>query len=887
MKNVIPKKLKDAKYRFWRNITITDVLIIAVWVGLTIMFIFGFQWKLWIKLLSSSIMILISLPLIITNKKTNLKGWQCLYYKINYLFSCKKYSKNKTSLLVPYNKVITNNFITTHGILKGTLKKTLIGGIQIKGFDITLLSGEEQIIRLRDLQDIFKFANFPITLLKLELPLNFDDNIKYLQKQINKTQIRYKDKEISFNQFVKITKQIKNNINFLKKELIKINDEIKTEKCFFLFVYGNSEQDLNEKILFLEDKLYKGKINCNILSNYEITKILKLMWNPHEKPLNKTDFNKNKDNLAKLLQFNYLNIKKNYFIANDLYYSINTIQDYPLFINDLWGACLFSNEQTIIWNINPLNYDETKKAINSAIQTTQTRQVMTKSYVNTNENNYELETYYHLIDEVNGGGELLKNVNILFLNYGTNKKTLSQAQVRLTKALKEMDIKVNPLWYQQFNGLKGFIPYNNKIIIKKYGREMPTSTLAASFPFIDSGLYDKKGAWLGTNNMGNVVLWDQFKITSKRTNHNMFILGTAGMGKSFTMKKMINHHIKMGRKVIVIDPEREYQELCKYYDGNWIDAGDASIGKINPLQILDNNFIDDVENANSSPLSNHLRFLEQWFKTLYPDFNGREINLLTKYLKLLYHQFNITNNSEINKINNIDFPIMSDFYDLLEKEYKNNKNQLLKEFMDLITTDFLNDGKYQALWNGHTTIKFKNNFVVYDVYNLFDLDDKKTNAAQLILMLNIIKKEVKENRFKDDNEIVIIVDEAHLAIDKDNPVALNFMYQMTKRIRKYNGALVVATQNIADFVENETVLKKTTAIINNSQYSFIMGLKPNDLEKVINLYKSYGGLTSAEKDYIARSVKGQGLFFVSGFERYRIEIQANKKEKAGFGKKDN
>lgn len=74
MKNVIPKKLKDAKHRFWRNITITDVLIIAVWAGLTIMFIFGFQWKLWIKLLASSIMILISLPLIITSKKTNLKG---------------------------------------------------------------------------------------------------------------------------------------------------------------------------------------------------------------------------------------------------------------------------------------------------------------------------------------------------------------------------------------------------------------------------------------------------------------------------------------------------------------------------------------------------------------------------------------------------------------------------------------------------------------------------------------------------------------------------------------------------------------------------------------------------------------------------------------------
>ncbi len=119
------------------------------------------------------------------------------------------------------------------------------------------------------MQDVFKFANFPITFLKLELPLNFGEKIEYLQKQINKTQIRYKNKEISFNQFVKIIKQIKNNIAFLKKELIKINDEIKTEKCFFIFVYGNIQKDLNEKILFLEDKLYKGKI---IVILYLITK---------------------------------------------------------------------------------------------------------------------------------------------------------------------------------------------------------------------------------------------------------------------------------------------------------------------------------------------------------------------------------------------------------------------------------------------------------------------------------------------------------------------------------------------------------------------------------------------------------------------------------------
>jgi len=42
-------------------------------------------------------------------------------------------------------------------------------------------------------------------------------------------------------------------------------------------------------------------------------------------------------------------------------------------------------------------------------------------------------------------------------------------------------------------------------------------------------------------------------------------------------------------------------------------------------------------------------------------------------------------------------------------------------------------------------------------------------------VLAVVKAEVKNNRFKDNNEIVIVVDEAHLAIDKDNPAALNFV----------------------------------------------------------------------------------------------------------------
>ena len=40
----------------------------------------------------------------------------------------------------------------------------------------------------------------------------------------------------------------------------------------------------------------------------------------------------------------------------------------------------------------------------------------------------------------------------------------------------------------------------------------------------------------------------------------------------------------MGVKVIVIDPEREFRDLCRNLGGTWLDVGGGK-AKINPLQI--------------------------------------------------------------------------------------------------------------------------------------------------------------------------------------------------------------------------------------------------------------------------------------------------------------
>jgi hypothetical protein len=192
---------------------------------------------------------------------------------------------------------------------------------------------------------------------------------------------------------------------------------------------------------------------------------------------------------------------------------------------------------------------------------------MIKSNVDRSDQYHEISTYEDLIEQITGTNEVLKNVNILFLNCGLNSKRLKESENRLKRSLAELDMKINPLGYRQLDAYGAFISTNNDNLISDHGREMPTSSLALSFPFINGGLDDRGRLYLGDNITGDIILFYQFKLTDKRKNHNKIIIGTSGSGKSHTTKKEIAFHLNLGRTVIAIDPEREYKKLCYFYGG--------------------------------------------------------------------------------------------------------------------------------------------------------------------------------------------------------------------------------------------------------------------------------------------------------------------------------
>ena len=175
---------------------------------------------------------------------------------------------------------------------------------------------------------------------------------------------------------------------------------------------------------------------------------------------------------------------------------------------------------------------------------------------------------------------------------------------------------------------------------------------------------------------------------------------------------------------------------------------------------------------------------------------------------------------------------------------------------------FATGGRNAGLWNGEASISTQENFIVFNFQSLLANKNNTVANAQMLLVLKWLDNEIIKNRdynlrYGASRKIIIVIDEAHVFIDSKYPVALDFMYQMAKRIRKYNGMQIIITQNIKDFVGTEELARKSTAVINACQYSFIFPLSPNDMHDLCRLYEKAGAINESEQDEIINNGRGR------------------------------
>ena len=208
---------------------------------------------------------------------------------------------------------------------------------------------------------------------------------------------------------------------------------------------------------------------------------------------------------------------------------------------------------------------------------------------------------------------------------------------------------------------------------------MPASSAANFYPFAFSGKTDPNGFYIGRDKYGTNVIVDLDRRAEDKTTSNVLILGNSGQGKSYLLKLLLTNIRESGKKVICLDPESEYEDLCENLGGCYIDFLSGEY-KINPLEPKAWTELDETgrkeENTENCPeafkkvtrLSQHIAFLKDFFKS-YKDFNDRQIDTIEILLTKLYDKFGITDQTDYTQKNAKDYPTMSDFYSLCEEEY--------------------------------------------------------------------------------------------------------------------------------------------------------------------------------------------------------------------------
>jgi type IV secretory pathway VirB4 component len=394
----------------------------------------------------------------------------------------------------------------------------------------------------------------------------------------------------------------------------------------------------------------------------------------------------------------------------------------------------------------------------------------------------------------------------------------------------------------------------------------------------------------------NTVFFDVFIRNEERLNGNMFILGESGAGKSFTLKKLITEYASRGVRIYILDPEDEYRYITTQFAGNYLDVAGTNNTKINLLQIFPS-LKDTDSDVQIDDLQQQRIFFEQIVQIIFPAMPIESRLYLNRLIGELYTKFGINSNTDIMKLKNEDFPICDDLLNLVceyaeNEKYSPGERQIYRS-LKLFIEQLAGGGVYSNIWNGHTSLKLENTLNVLNFRSLFGNNNRTVANAQMLLVMRFLNLEIIRNKTRNDlhageenyvaSRCMIIADEAHNFIDSKFPVALDFMKIMSKQIRKYAGVFWIATQNIGDFVgQTEEVKAKATAVIDNCKLALIFGLQPNDINTMIELYKSSRAFTEKEKEILRNGKRGKGLLKINDKTRIPIQIEAFPEQRAYF-----
>jgi len=767
--------------------------------------------------------------------------------------------------IVPFNEV-WNNYVFLDN-------NKIIGGIKIGSINLSLLFDEEQQTKVSQLKKVLNSIDYKIKIFCIDKPINLENNLNILGSKIkqenNKRKLKLLEEDYDF-------------ISSLNNKKSVVNRE------FFLVIEEDADNEnlLNQKINDLVQEFSAMGLHSEKVSSEEWRELLYVILNPVSSlDIFKKDATTINRSFKERIAPKGLKIGEKDLILGDAYISVVTLVSYPSMVNVGWlGAVANIHHTRMVMTISPTNTQEISNTLKRSMSELKSKMLNINDYNDQILFNNQMQDFVELVNRIDREHEKFSMLTVNFLCYGETKEEMEKTKKELKSTLSAYGLGGADLMFEQERSLKMCLPTMYSDLEKQYGLPIPMMTTASSFPFIFQNLQDDGDAiMLGNDALGGLLFFDLWKRTNKRNNSNAVIIGKSGSGKSTLIKKLIRGAWCRGSKVIVIDPEREFKDLCENVGGCWVDCGTGTSGIINPLEVRrSTDDSDDKENSFNNDLSKHFQTFRTFIKYYLQDLNAYELTKIEEILIEVYKDKGIDFETDLSKLSSKDYPIMQDLYNktksTLDNAKKNKEARNVVESLEKICSMIKRAtiGADSRIFNGTSSIKVDedNDFIVLDIHSLVDSDDGILKT-QFFNILSWCWNEISKNR---DEQVILVCDESHLLIDPNNKDGIDFLKRTSKRIRKYNGSLWTISQNLADYCS--TGLERYgQVIIDNSAYIMVMAQGQKEIESVQQMMK----LSESEMQFLTTASRGQGLFVISQDTRLPIQIHLRQEEKDLFG----
>ena len=397
-------------------------------------------------------------------------------------------------------------------------------------------------------------------------------------------------------------------------------------------------------------------------------------------------------------------------------------------------------------------------------------------------------------------------------------------------------------------------------------RNVLTSSLVCTYPFISSSIFDENGIFIGTNIYNNSLVFIDRYNKEKYKNANMCVFGTSGAGKSFFIKLLILRYRLLGLEQYIIDPDREYTNICEKLNGTILKMGPSSSTYINVFDIREESM-----EENKGYLATKISKLIGFFNLIFGDLDEEQKAILEEKIIECYANKGITFADEsLYKIDNEkinikpifkeskDMPKLEDLYEILDKDDRTKK--LKTKLIPFVKGSL-------KFFNEYTNVELNNKIIIADVYELGE-DNLKFG---MYLFTELFWDKIKKDR---NIKKAIYLDEVWRLIGvTSNKEVASFIYKIFKTIRKYGGSAVAITQDVSDLFSLENGIYGKS-ILNNSSIKNFFSLE----EENILLLEKYTNLSEKEKIEIKSLKRGECLMFV-GSDHILTKIECDEFEK--------